>query len=155
MPEPDFTDGISGPALVPYLSVAGAASAIEFYERAFGAEVTVGPLVMPGGLIAHAELQIGDAAIMLADGGVPAELVATPSDVGQTIVQLMLYVDDADAVTATAIAAGADWVRPLADDFDGRRSAKIRDPYGHTWFISTRSSRSNDEVNKLLKEQFG
>jgi len=146
---------MTGPALVPYLSVDDAASAIAFYERAFGAEVTVGPLVMPGGLIAHAELQIGEAAIMLADGGVPSELVATPTEAGQTTVQLMLYVDDADAVTAAAIDAGADWVRPLTDDFDGRRSAKIRDPFGHTWFVSTRSTLTAAEVNQLMNEQFG
>lgn len=146
---------MTGLGLVPYLSVDDAATAIAFYEQAFGAEVTVGPLVMPGGLIAHAELQIGNAAIMLADGGVPSELVATPLEAGQTTVQLMLYVDDADAVAVAAIDAGADWVRPLADDFDGRRSAKIRDPFGHTWFVSTRSPLSAAEVNKLMNDQFG
>lgn len=146
---------MTGLGLVPYLSVDDAATAIAFYEQAFGAEVTVGPLVMPGGLIAHAELQIGNAAIMLADGGVPSELVATPLEAGQTTVQLMLYVDDADVVAAAAIDAGADWVRPLADDFDGRRSAKIRDPFGHTWFVSTRSPLSAAEVNKLMNDQFG
>lgn len=150
-----MTTPAAGPGLVPYLSVSDGATAIAFYEQAFGAEVTVGPLVMPGGLIAHAELQIGDAAIMLADGGMPDELVATPTDVGQTTVQLMLYVDDADAVSAAAIEAGADWIRPVADDFDGRRSSKIRDPFGHTWFISTRSTMSAAEVNALMKEQFG
>lgn len=145
---------MTGPALIPYLSVADGAGAIAFYEAAFGAVVTVGPLVMPGGLIAHAELQIGDAAIMLADGGVAEELVVTPTDAGNTTVQLLLFVEDADSVFAAAIAAGAEVVRSPADQFDGCRQGKVRDPWGHVWFISTRSGLSNDEVTALMEQHF-
>lgn len=143
-----------GRALIPYLSVADGAGAIAFYEKAFGAVVSVGPLVMPGGLIGHAQLEIGDTSIMLADGGVAEELVVTPTDAGSTTVQLLLYVDDADAVFAAAVEAGADVVRPLDDQFDGCRQGKVRDPWGHSWFISTRSPLSNDEVNALMNEHF-
>jgi len=145
-----------GAPLTPYLAVNDGQNAIHFYTEAFGAEVTVGPLVVPGGLIAHAEMRIGDAAIMLADGGLPGEKVETPTDLGASTMQLHLYVDDVDAVFAAALAAGAEVVRPMQDSFDGRRTCKIRDPFGHNWFLATQiTDMTLDEVNQGLADLLG
>jgi len=142
-----------GAPLTPYLAVSDGQNAIHFYSEVFGAEVTVGPLVVPGGMIAHAEMRIGDAAIMLAGGGLPGELVQTPTELGASTMQLHLYVDDVDATLAAALAAGASLVRPMEETFDGRRTCKIRDPFGHNWFLASQiNAMTLDEVNQGLSD---
>ncbi|HEX2040970.1 MAG TPA: VOC family protein [Acidimicrobiales bacterium] len=131
-------DGAGGTTTVTaYLCARDAARAIEFYEAAFGARLRGEPIVMPDGRIGHAELEIGDTVVMLADE-YPEEGVLSPLTTGGTSVQLMLHVDDPDAVFERALAQGATAWRPVADTEYGR-SGKLRDPFGHNWFVTTPS----------------
>ena len=119
----------------PYLTVKGAARAIEFYEQAFGAtEIT--RLRMPDGNIGHAEIQIGDSQIMLSDES-PAFGALSPESLGGSPVIIHLYVENTDAVMAQAAAAGARITAPAADHDYGERSGTLTDPFGHKWSIST------------------
>ncbi len=122
-------------ALTPYLIVDGAVKAIEFYKAAFGAKEIV-RMPMPDGRLAHAEIEIGDCKLMMADG-CEATLVKSPQAYGGTPVTMCLYVEDCDAATAKALELGAKIIRPLEDHFYGDRSATISDPFGHIWTIST------------------
>ncbi len=122
--------------LTPGLSVRGAAEALEFYRRAFGARERH-RLAMPDGKIAHAEFQIGDSIFMIGDEN-PAWGMPSPETLGGSPVRLRLYVEDADAVFAQAVAAGAKETMPVADQFWGDRMGSIVDPFGHHWLIATR-----------------
>ena len=127
-------------AVTPYLCVRDALRAITFYREVFGAEEEYEPIRMADGRIGHAELRIGDSILMVADEW-PAEEVRDPRDLGGTTVQLMLYVEDVDAVFSRAVAAGATVWRNPAPQPHGARSGKIRDPFGHNWFLSTQLPR--------------
>lgn len=118
----------------PYLIVKGAAAAIDFYRRAFGAREH--QRMEHGGRIGHAEIQIGDSRIMLADEHPETGIVA-PAAAGGCPVGILLYVDDADAVFRRAVEAGAQVERPLADQFYGDRMGGVRDPFGFRWYIAT------------------
>jgi PhnB protein len=121
--------------VTPYLIIRGAARALEFYKKAFGAtEVMRFP--MPDGKIAHAEMKIGEGIVMLADES-PEQGYKSPDALGGTPVSLMFYVSDVDALFARATAAGAVVKQPLRDQFYGDRNATIADPFGHTWTIAT------------------
>ena len=122
-------------AVTPYLSVQGAAGAIAFYKKAFGASDI---MRMPGphGTIGHAEIQIGDSRIMLADE-FPEMNFLSPRSFGGTPVNIHLYVQDADKVAEKAVAAGAKPLRPVAEQFYGDRSGSLEDPFGHVWHIAT------------------
>ena len=122
-------------AITPYLSVKGAAGAIAFYKKAFGAKEI---MRMPGprGTIGHAEIQIGDSRIMLADE-FPEMNFRSPSSVGGTSVNIHLYVQDVDKVAKKAVAAGAKLLRPVVDQFYGDRSGSLEDPFGHVWHVAT------------------
>jgi len=122
-------------SLAPYLVVDGAAQAIAFYTRAFGAKETM-RLAEPGGRIGHAEITIGDALVMLADEH-PEINIRGPKALGGSPVTLHLQVDDVDAVAAGAVAAGATVVFPVKDQFYGKRSGRFEDPFGHVWILST------------------
>jgi PhnB protein len=122
--------------VVPYLCVKGAAAAIDFYKRAFGANEVM-RLTEPSGRIGHAEVRINEARIMLADE-FPEYDILSPLSRGGSPVSISLEVDDADAVVAQAAKAGATVLQKVADQFYGDRSGKIRDPFGHTWQVSTR-----------------
>ena len=122
-------------SLTPYLCVSDAARAIEFYDKAFGATLIM-RLAEPGGRVGHAELQVGDSVIMLADEH-PEYGVRSPRAFGGSPVSLHLYVEDVDAVVARAVAAGAKVVHPVADKFYGDRSGRVEDPFGHLWDIGT------------------
>src|SRR5215203_3383917 len=119
----------------PYLCVKGAAGAIEFYEKAFGAHEVL-RLAEPGGRIGHAEIRIGEARIMLADEYPELGFLSPPS-IGGSAVSIALQVEDVDAVAARAVAAGAKLTRPVRDEFYGERSGKLEDPFGHVWQVST------------------
>jgi PhnB protein len=121
--------------VTPYLIVDGASGAIEFYKKAFGASERM-RMAAPGGRLGHAEIQIGDSRIMLADE-FPDMGVRGPKAFGGAPVNLYLYVEDVDGVAKRAIAAGAKEVRPIKDQFYGDRSGTFEDPYGHVWHIST------------------
>ena len=122
-------------AVTPYLSVKGAASAIAFYKKAFGAKEIM-RMPAPGGTIGHAEIQIGDSHIMLADE-YPEMNFRSPQAIGGTPVAINLYVQDVDRVVEKAIAAGAKVLRPVTDQFYGDRSGSLEDPFGHVWHVAT------------------
>lgn len=126
--------GDTSQRLTPYLSAHDAAKAIEFYRAAFGAELVGEPYLNDDGSIGHSELRIAGALVMLA-GEHPAEGVISPDTAGGTTVQMVLTVDDPDAVVDRAVGAGATLLRPVAEAY-GSRSGKIKDPFGHNWFVS-------------------
>jgi len=120
----------------PYLGIRGAADAIEFYKKIFGARERM-RMPGPAGRIGHAELQIGDTVVMLADEYPDMDFLG-PQSRGGTTVTLHLYVKDCDTTVERAVAAGAKVRRPLKDEFYGDRTATIEDPFGHVWHVSTR-----------------
>lgn len=122
-------------SITPYLICGGAAKAIEFYKKAFGAVETL-RLDAPGGKIGHAEMKIGDSIVMLADEH-PEMGARSPRTIGGSPVSIVLYVKDVDAVYARAVGAGAKAQRPVADQFYGDRAGSVEDPFGHTWHIHT------------------
>jgi PhnB protein len=141
-------------SVTPYLVVDGAANAIAFYKQAFGAEELV-RMDAPGGRVGHAELQIGDSRIMLADE-FPQMGAKGPRSFGGTPVNLLLYVNDCDAVFHRAAGAGATVKRPLADQFYGDRSGTIEDPFGHSWTIAThKEDVPPDEMQRRAKAAMG
>jgi PhnB protein len=121
--------------VTPYLVVDGAAAAIDFYTKVFGA-TELFRMASPDGRVGHAELQIGDARIMVCDE-FPEMQARSPRSVGGTPVHLYLYIAGVDAVVERALAAGAKLLRPVQDQFYGDRSGKIEDPFGHSWHIAT------------------
>ena len=120
-------------SVTPYLIVAGAARANEFYKQAFGAEELF-RLPGPDGKVAHAEVKIGDSPVMLAD---EMEGYRGPQPGAAPPVSLMIYVPDVDRVFARALAAGAKEQRAVADQFYGDRTGTLVDPFGHVWSIAT------------------
>jgi PhnB protein len=120
---------------MPYLIVDGAAKALEFYTRVFGATERM-RMPGPGGKIGHAEVTIGDSVIMLADEH-PEMGARGPRAFGGAAVSVVLYVPDVDRTVDAAVAAGARLLRPVADQFYGDRSGTIEDPFGHRWHVST------------------
>jgi len=119
----------------PYLIVKGAAEAIEFYKRAFGATELL-RMAHPNSGIAHAEIRIGDSVIMLADEN-PNMGYLGPRSLGGSSVSIMLYVADVDGTFERAVKAGASAQRPVANQFYGDRSGTLEDPFGHCWTIAT------------------
>jgi PhnB protein len=138
--------------LTPYLSIRGAADAIEFYKKAFGA-TEVMRMAQPDGRIGHAELQLGDSRLMLADEH-PEMDFRSPRSLGGTPVMLHLYVDDVDTVVGRAVAAGAKVLRPIQDQFYGDRSGTVADPYGHVWHVAThKEDLSPEEIGRRAAAQ--
>ena len=121
--------------ITPYLSVNGAAQAIAFYQKAFNAREVM-RMAQPDGRVGHAELQLGNSRVMLADE-FPEMGFKSPPSIGGTAVHLHMYVEDVDAVVSQALAAGATLVRPVQDQFYGDRLGSVADPYGHVWHVST------------------
>jgi PhnB protein len=130
-------------AVTPYLIARNASAAIEFYKKAFGAE-EVYRMAMPDGRVGHAEIRVGGAVVMLADE-FPERGILSPAALGGTPVSLVLYVADADADAARAVAAGATVKRPVKDQFYGDRSGTFEDPFGHVWTIATRKENLSPE----------
>ena len=119
----------------PYLSVKDATRAIKFYKRAFGAREVI-QVRQPDGKIGHAELRIGDAPIMLADE-FPEINFRSPESIGGTPVNILIYVNDVDALVDQATAAGAKLMRPVEDQSYGGRVGVLEDPFGHSWSFAT------------------
>jgi len=138
-------------ALTPYLIVEGAAAAIDFYVRAFGA-VEVMRIPGPNGRLGHAEVRIGDSHLMLADEN-PEMGFRGPKSGGGNAVSLVLYVPDCDAVIERAVAAGATLTRPPADQFYGDRSGGFTDPFGHSWYVSTHVRDVSEEEMRAASEK--
>jgi PhnB protein len=141
-------------SVTPYLLIGGASAAIDFYVRAFGAVEGL-RLTGPDGRIGHAEIRIGDSHLMLADEHPEMDFLG-PQSRGGTCVTMHLYVSDADAVFARAIAAGAKELRPLCDQFYGDRSGAVTDPWGHVWSIASRiEDITSDEIQRRFQELYG
>lgn len=122
-------------SVTPYLIVRDAASALDFYARAFGASERF-RMADPSGRIGHAEIQVGSSIVMLADEYPEMEAVG-PATLGGSTVGILLYVEDVDATFAAALEAGAEATRPVADQFYGDRMGSLRDPFGHKWYVAT------------------
>ena len=122
-------------SVTPYLIIKGAADAIEFYKKAFGAtELMRFPM---GDKIGHAEIKIGDSPIMMADE-YPEMGYKGPKALGGSPVSIMLYVEDVESVFNRAVTAGATVKESVQDKFYGDRSGTLQDPFGHVWHIATR-----------------
>jgi len=128
----------------PYLIVDGAAAAIDFYERAFGAKETT-RMELPNGKIGHADVQIGGGHVMLADS-TPEH--GGPEAFGGSPITLCVYVEEVDKVVERAVAAGAKLTRPVADQFYGDRTGGVTDPFGHVWYFMTHVEDVSDEEMK-------
>ncbi len=135
-------------SLTPYLVIDGAAAAMEYYKKAFGATELF--RMEHEGKIGHAEMKIGNSPFMLAD--LCAEQGhKDPKSLGGSPVGLMIYVDDVDTVYPQAIAAGGTEVRPLQDQFYGDRSGTLTDPFGHLWTVAThKEDVTPEEIDKRL-----
>ena len=153
-----MTQPVSNPpagyhSVTPYMTVRDCPAAIDFYSRAFGAQKTM-QLDMPDGKVAHAEIRIGDSTVMMSEEN-EAWGNRSPLSLGGSPMFLMIYVADADAVFARALAAGATEVRPLADQFYGDRSGTLKDPFGHQWTIATHiEDVSAEEGQRRMEAEF-
>jgi PhnB protein len=123
------------PRVSPYLCVAGAAEAIEFYKRIFGATERM-RMAAPDGKIGHAELLIGESVIMLSDE-YPDMQVRAPRSVGGTPVTIHVYLEGVDDVFDRAVKGGAKVVQGVENQFYGDRSGQFEDPFGHRWNVAT------------------
>ena len=123
------------PQITPYLCVDGASAAIEFYREVFGATERM-RMDDPDGRIGHAELQLGDSVLMLADE-YPDLGIRGPKTIGGTPVTLSVYVEDVDSVVDRAVKAGAKMLRPVEEKFYGDRAGQFEDPFGHRWSVAT------------------
>lgn len=140
--------------VTPYLAIKGAAQALEFYKRAFGATETY-RLMLPDGRVGHAEIRLGDSLIMLADE-FPEYGGKAPGTLGGSPVSLHLYVEDVDAFVKKAVAAGATENKPVTDQFYGDRSGQLEDPFGHQWWVAThKEDVPQAEMQKRVEAMFG
>ena len=140
--------------MTPYLHVDGASKAIEFYRTVFGAKERM-RLAGPDGRIGHAELEIGNSMIMLADEH-PEMNVRGPKSVGGTPVTVLVYVEDVDRAFERALKGGARELRPVQDQFYGDRSGQFEDPFGHHWNVATHvEDVSPEEMKKRAAKMTG
>ncbi len=131
-------------SITPSIIVRDAAQAIEFYERAFGAE-EVSRMAGPGGTIMHAEIRIGDSLVMLGEENAQWG-TRSPLSTNGNPGSLHIYVEDVDAAFARAVSAGATVRAPLEDAFWGDRYGKVTDPFGHEWGLATRVKEMSPEA---------
>lgn len=140
-------------SITAYLCIRGAPEALAFYQRAFGARELY-RLEMPDGRLGHAEVEIGDSRVMLADESDMADaLTRSPTALGGTSVSLLIYVEDVDARFAQAVAAGATVKRPVTTQFYGDRSGTVVDPFGHLWTLATHVEDVSPEEMKRRAEK--
>ena len=141
-------------SVTPYLIIRGAAEAIEFYKKALGA-TELFRFAAPDGKVGHAELQIGNSRIMLADE-YPDMGYNGPQTIGGSPVALMIYLDDVDTVFKRAVDAGATVKEPLQDKFYGDRLGTVIDPFGHRWHLAThKEDISMEEMERRAKAAAG
>ena len=142
----------------PYLIIKGAANALDFYKKGFGA-TEIMRIPASGGTVGHAEIKIGEAIIMLADE-FHALNHLSPQALGGTPVSIMVYVPDVDTFVKRAVAAGAKVLTPVENKFYGDRSGSLEDPFGHQWHFATHvEDVPPDEMGKraeaFMKKQGG
>jgi PhnB protein len=141
------------PQVIPYLIIDGASDAIEFYGKVLGTKERM--RMGGGGFVGHAELELGDSVIMLADAS-PESPAPSPKGLGGSPVTISLYIEDVDGVWEKAMAAGAKELRPPTDQFYGDRTAQFEDPWGHRWNIGTHvEDVSPEEMDKRAKAASG
>lgn len=138
--------------LTPTLTIRGAAQAIEFYKKAFGA-VERGVMKGPDGKVMHAELRIGDSIFMLADE-FPDFGSLSPQSIGGSGTGLHIYIEDVDSAFDRAIGAGAVVEMPVSDMFWGDRYGKLVDPFGHKWSIATHIRDMSPKEIEEAQEEF-
>lgn len=137
-------------SLTPTLVIEGAAKAIDFYKKAFGAEENM--RFEHGGVIAHAELRIGDSVFMFGEPW-PDSGHRSPVALGGSPAGLMIYSDDVDKAFERAVAAGAKVTSPVTDQFYGDRSGSLTDPFGHNWTIAThKEDVSMEEMQRRFRD---
>ena len=137
-------------SLTANLAVDGGARALDFYTRAFGAEVV--RRIDAGGLVVHSELRIGDSLFTVTDA-MPEYGIGAPDPGGPVPASMLIYCDDVDTLFARAIAAGATEVTPVGDSFHGDRVGSLRDPFGHRWTIGTHTEdMSQAEMQRRTDE---
>jgi PhnB protein len=140
-------------SVTPYLIINGAADALEFYKKAFGAVELF--RMEHQGKVGHAEIKIGDSPIMLADEQ-PEMGYKGPTAYGGTPVSLMIYVDDVDKTYPQAIAAGGVEVKAVQDWFYGDRSGTLKDPFGHVWTVAAhKEDVTPEEMDKRMAAAHG
>lgn len=142
--------------VTPYLVIAGAAEALEFYKKAFGAKELTRQ-EMPDGKLMHASMKIGDSIVMMSDE-FPGSETRAPTNVGATTVVLHVYTKDVDKLWAQALAAGAKVTMPLDNMFWGERYGQLEDTFGHRWTVSMRIPMSREEreaKRRAAMESFG
>ena len=138
--------------VTPYLVVNGAAKAIEFYKKAFGAkEIT--RQGMPDGTLMHAMIKIGDSLVMMSDE-FPGSDTKSPNSAGGTTFNLHVYTKDVDKLWDQALAAGATASMPLENQFWGERYGKLQDPFGHIWSVATVVKMSESEKEAKRQAAF-
>ncbi|HEV3009826.1 MAG TPA: VOC family protein [Burkholderiales bacterium] len=137
--------------VTPYLSIRGAAQALEFYKKAFGA-AEIMRMPGPDGKLGHAEIAIGGQRVMLSDEYPDMQFMG-PETRGGTTVHMQVYVKDVDAAVARAVAAGAKLIREVKDQFYGDRSGSLQDPFGHIWHLAThQEDLSKAELRKRAEQ---
>ncbi len=148
------TTNMTPPPVVPYLCVDGAADAIDFYKKAFGA-TELSRMPGPDGKLMHAALDINGGAIFLSDDfGASEGNGESPKAIGGSPVTIHLTLADVDATWAQAVAAGAEVTMPLETQFWGDRYGQIRDPFGHKWSLSQPGEpRTPEEIQKAMQAQ--
>jgi uncharacterized glyoxalase superfamily protein PhnB len=139
--------------ITPHLVCAGAAQAIDFYEKAFGA-VELARIPGPDGRLVHAMVRIGDSPVMLVDE-MPEWKTVGPNTLNGSPVTIHLYVENADAVFERALAAGASAVMPPSDMFWGDRYGVLKDPFGHLWSVATHQRDVSPQEARKAMEQMG
>ncbi|MEN9559283.1 MAG: hypothetical protein RLZZ502_494 [Pseudomonadota bacterium] len=137
-------------SLTPYAIYLDCKAAIAFYEQAFGATKKL--QIDMGSAVGHAEIIIGNSHLMMSDESVAPDL-RSPDALGGSSVFFMIYVADADAAIARAVAAGAKLTRPLENHFYGDRSGTVVDPFGYHWTLATHiEDVDEDELNRRLQK---
>jgi PhnB protein len=139
--------------ITPSLAFRGAAGAIDFYKKAFGAQEVMRMPSPDGKYIWHAELRIGDSVFYLNDE-MPGSTTHAPSREHPATASLALYVEDADALFQRAVGAGAASVMPVQEMFWGDRMGVVTDPYGHSWMIMTHTRDLTEEEIRRGGEEF-
>ncbi len=141
-------------SITPYLTIKGAAQAIEFYKKALGA-VELFRMAAPSGEIGHAELKIGNSIFMLADEH-PKMGNKSPKSLGGSSINLMIYTENVDGAADRAITAGMKTIREVQTQFYGDRSGLFEDPFGYTWTLSQHvEDVSPEELQKRAAKLFG
>ena len=140
--------------VTPRILVSDGAAAIDFYRRAFGAVEIGERFTGPAGELIHAEIRIGDSVVMITEGAEDGAPARAPEGVVTAI--MATYWEDVDAVWEQALAAGAEPIYPLADQFYGERGGRLRDPFGQQWMLSKRIEvLTHEQVNERAARLYG